>query len=548
MRIAAVCLFLAAASALQATNYAVVIGIGTYGTRADLRLDGPPRDADSVEELLVDKLGFLRPNIVKLVDAKATRTAILGAIKSVSDRVKPGDRVFIYFSGHGTSAFDPKAGSQVCTQVNSGCLIPFDVSSGTPAQVIDSLLIGSRDLRPIFTKIDESQPESFFVVFDSCYSENAAKSIGDQAGTSKDAPLSKLATKAPTASADSYDAAFIKLRPQTARTNDPYPYTRMVYLSASAQDEKAFDISQRLIAGRQAETVDTKPHGRFTNQLLRAFQKGDGDLNRDGKISYAELHQFTMESLQGLQTPQLRLPEKPVLLDSPVLEMAILPNSGEYVRARHRVRVRVTTSASELEKEISGLPGIEVKEEVPDFVVSAAGGKYQLSNGSGLELRQYAAAEKRDLLQRLAAEPKVREIFDYHVNSSKARPAFTLLPAGKSHFAVGSEIAFEASAPAKSYFLMLNIDTDGVVTVVYPGGNEAIGAVTSRRIPAAVSGPPTGAEYMKLFTFPTEPEGYRKWAGAQLAPGSSTLNDILKAVKTSADGDAALTLYSIPRK
>lgn len=82
-------------------SWALVIGINEYAHCGPL---GYARnDAQVVAETLVGKLGFPENNVRVLLDAAATRSAILDGLMSLVDpkTIGPDDRVLVFFAGHG---------------------------------------------------------------------------------------------------------------------------------------------------------------------------------------------------------------------------------------------------------------------------------------------------------------------------------------------------------------------------------------------------------------------------------------------------------------
>ena len=92
-----------AATGASAANHALLIGIGKYKTRT---LEGPPHDVAALRAVLVSKYNYHPENIRTLINQEAVKARILDEIKQLALRTRPGDRIFIYFSGHGTSRRD----------------------------------------------------------------------------------------------------------------------------------------------------------------------------------------------------------------------------------------------------------------------------------------------------------------------------------------------------------------------------------------------------------------------------------------------------------
>ena len=84
---------------------ALLIGIDAY--RHVHRLIGPVSDANAMREFVTRYLGFDARDVRLLLDAEATRARILREMEEwLIDDTRPGDEVFIYFSGHGFRQVD----------------------------------------------------------------------------------------------------------------------------------------------------------------------------------------------------------------------------------------------------------------------------------------------------------------------------------------------------------------------------------------------------------------------------------------------------------
>lgn len=98
---------------------ALLIGIDDYDIK-EARLTGSANDVKAMRAFLVGRLGFQSSQIHTLVDKKATRDAILAEIDDWLVRQSlPGNRVFFYFSGHGSEESGPE-------MTASATLVPVD--------------------------------------------------------------------------------------------------------------------------------------------------------------------------------------------------------------------------------------------------------------------------------------------------------------------------------------------------------------------------------------------------------------------------------------
>lgn len=90
-------------SAGYGDSWAVVIGINDYARWP--KLEYAVNDARAMQKTLVENFGFAPERVVLLQDAKATRNGILAAFhdQAAAGGVKPNDRVFVFFAGHGAT-------------------------------------------------------------------------------------------------------------------------------------------------------------------------------------------------------------------------------------------------------------------------------------------------------------------------------------------------------------------------------------------------------------------------------------------------------------
>jgi hypothetical protein len=86
------------------TRYAVVIGVSRYRDSRIRRLQYADRDAESMQEFLLDPKGggVPRANLLYLENENATYASIHSALFDFLTRPGPDDLAFVYFAGHGT--------------------------------------------------------------------------------------------------------------------------------------------------------------------------------------------------------------------------------------------------------------------------------------------------------------------------------------------------------------------------------------------------------------------------------------------------------------
>ncbi|MBW1712747.1 MAG: caspase family protein, partial [Deltaproteobacteria bacterium] len=227
-----------------AARSALLIGVGDYAHPSIPDLEGPPHDVEALARLLTGVWEVSPQRLTVLKDSQATRDNILKVLENLTRTTKPGDFVFVYFSGHGTSVH---SGGFESLDPHTGALLPHDFQPGSQAQMISAVIVGKRDLRPIMARLDRDR--QVLAVFDACYSGNAIRAVGLQG-----APR----FYAPRAVQDLTGGQPLKFGSQT-RNEPPYPYQKVIYISASSQREVARDIGHWLISTGKKKTVDGRP-------------------------------------------------------------------------------------------------------------------------------------------------------------------------------------------------------------------------------------------------------------------------------------------------
>ena len=115
--------------------WGVVVGVGQYEhLDASLALDGPPNDVPLIVNWL-RRQGVPRQHLTVLADQVAgadglpTRAAILDTLRSLPEKMAPGDIAFLYFAGHGSQ--QPQGGAEWSKADGlDEIFLPRDVAAG----------------------------------------------------------------------------------------------------------------------------------------------------------------------------------------------------------------------------------------------------------------------------------------------------------------------------------------------------------------------------------------------------------------------------------
>ncbi|MCP4654111.1 MAG: caspase family protein, partial [bacterium] len=118
-------------SSAWAGKHALLVGIAAYPKLR--QLEGPPFDVGTLRDELVRHWGFPAANVTTLLDDTATRERILAELDRLRATTQPGDFIFVFYSGHGTSLYDQHLRDYgVELPAWTGALVPYDYGLGLP--------------------------------------------------------------------------------------------------------------------------------------------------------------------------------------------------------------------------------------------------------------------------------------------------------------------------------------------------------------------------------------------------------------------------------
>jgi uncharacterized caspase-like protein len=206
-------------------SYALVIGVGRYAKPRWKPLKNAVKDAQSISFLLAQQGFYVR----YLGDEQATKAEIANTLRASQKQIHPGDRIVIFFAGHGYTQGPP--GSE------TGYIVPYDGDG-------PDTLISMDEIYQLSAEIKDAQ--HILWIMDACYSGLMITRGSD-----------------PDPRAPDYNDQLVRRR------------ARQI-ITAGSKDQ---------------EVTDTGPdgHSYFTGALLKGLQLGRADLDRDSHVTYSEL-------------------------------------------------------------------------------------------------------------------------------------------------------------------------------------------------------------------------------------------------------------------
>lgn len=520
-------------SQAHADGHALLIGVAEYpGFYPKAQLKGPIYDVSELRKKLIQSFGFTSENIIALTDKETTRDNILRQLDSLKHLTKPGDFVFIYFSGHGTGSWD-KNTKRLGMSPYTGALVPYDFKHESDSDMtMKKLIVSSRDIRPVVEELEQTR--QVFIVFDACYSGDSVRTLRAK-GQAKYAPLGDVLENEKTAHAE---PALFK--------EPPYPYRNTLYISAASRFETALDISG-------ANTFDGNPHGAMTNALLYALD-GMADTDHDGKITYDELYQYVRSKVvrEAAHTPQFLFPsENKALTHQPVFGTRGFSVRPVNENLDKTIRVKTEDIDPDTEKKIAAINGVKIADKDYDLLVTtdrkstkAMKRAYFLYLASGALLAEVGGAE--EAVERIRREARNREITDSSF-AGQSYNVFAEIIGSPGVLTEGQSIGFDIRPQTDSYILLIDIDSKGDVNVIYPCNQKELAPVKAGQtlhLPdlGKVTPPNYGTEYIKVIAFRNKLPRLEKFICAELASSDSRFSELIQMIQYDSKDVAQTTL------
>jgi len=444
-----------------AVNRALLIGISNYLDNSSIQgqqtidLEGPRNDVNSFQNVLIEQWGFEAKNVWTLIDTQASKQAILKNMQRLAEISTSDDNVVIYFSGHGVKE---KTITPSGMQFKTGVLIPADFKRSTNKK--DNalgLIIGRRDYRnSVLAKLDQKAVHTWFIV-DACFSGNAYRAllvdpIGKERSSFVDYESNEL---------DQKNARF------------DFPYDNVVFLSASSFAQTAWDIGKRELA--KYPTIDNKPHGAFSNALLKVMSKGPV-LNSKGQTarSYRDMYHVVRRSLKRQkfrQDPQLQ-PSLFVSSDSvvnkPVLRTGAVKNQNIRLYRKKWNKIGIKTSNVDLNQAIEDNALLKINTKDPNYWIVERQQRWLIVDAAGQTLSSFKVNDVDGIIESLSQYVWANTLASSHKRLGPGISAGFSNPTLGRLFLQGIHENYTIQSDMPAYISVLNVTPMGEVNILYP--------------------------------------------------------------------------------
>ncbi|HEY2781593.1 MAG TPA: caspase family protein [Steroidobacteraceae bacterium] len=247
------------------SNHALIITVSEYQKSP---LPGVLTDRKLGIEL-AQRFGVPPQNIVELSEQQVTREGLKQAFAAMNQTLMPGDKLYVYFSGHGARYFNKTTGQ--CTE----SLVMQDMRVVTNAEFANMI-------KPLSAKADKT-----VVMLDSCHSGGVAQAAGSRSLTQQFRPKFSPEASSPQCSLAVNLGSFSQARGIDFHTTDH----NMVILAAARNNEVAWDTSKG---------------GAMTYNFEQCLAGGAADSDHSGALSMQELAACVQARLDKTQEDSAR--------------------------------------------------------------------------------------------------------------------------------------------------------------------------------------------------------------------------------------------------
>ena len=264
---------------------ALLIGIDAY--RNVSPLVGPVNDAKAMQAFVTKDLGFTTSDVRALLDAEATRANILREIEEwLIDGTRPGDEVFLFFSGHGFQ--QPDANGDEPDRFDE-TLVPVDAFVRDDETV--SGMIADDEMGALLSRLAGRRVT---VVVDACHSGTSDRIsvVGEEWRYVKSprrpdgAPLRLGAVKASATTGAPAAEAFLSTKGPELRGADV-----TVWAAVEAHQKALID-----------EEVRGAPLSVFTRRFLSGIRDAEADADANGIVTRSELYGYLLHESEAYCT------------------------------------------------------------------------------------------------------------------------------------------------------------------------------------------------------------------------------------------------------
>jgi len=503
------------------THWALIIGVSDYihfGDEAGGDLPGAERDARVFLDVLVERWDFPQGNIRLLLNQDATQAAITEAMTSwLPENARPGDQITIFFAGHGSQMWDESGDEDdgLDETIAPADVRPetteFDISDDLMGEWLaalpsDNVVValdncnsgtGTRAVTP-FARSRELGRDINGLEKPDVVSRRALPGMEDETGfDASDGRVLEISAAQPYQSA--VDAYFPAEDGGEAFYGGAFTTFLVRELWRSPADVSYEEVFTRVRDALKRNRFEQDPYLSEDVSLKDAFlfsveggstAGSSASLRILGSSRSGSLTELAGGQALGITTGSLFETEDGAQL----LVEAVYPDKTRVMIVEGRVsegsRAQLvgfrfpkatlqvgiggmdSETSTALSTALNGSPGIALVEGTRDFshlLIRRQGGELKVFGMDGALRHTFEAGSES--VQELATALKMEAAAKQLADMDNPAPDFGLkvwMADGRTSFGIGDAVTFHASAQHDGYLTLVDLGTDGTVTVLFP--------------------------------------------------------------------------------
>ena len=419
------------ASPVFAEDRALLVGVGEYANLDQSNwLFGPKNDVEAIGKLLVGSLGYKQSQIGVLLNENATKQAIIAAFETwLIAGTEPGDKVYFYFSGHGTRIEDENGDEE---DNLDEVLAPYDIEVSSAGY---SNTFSDDELHNLLAQLEG---RFVSVIVDACNSGTITRGAAPD-HSSANVRLLPPIQSAPIAA--TRQLVFESIVAQVEESQAEEQILPLVSFTAASPFQFAFEDDRMPKDERQ---------GVFTHAYISALSENHADTNQSGDVSYSELLAYLRQESSTYCAQKEGCIILSPTMDTPdlVLEYAVKP--------------RFTTTRPEVP-----VSQIDFNPAFTAFTAKPAEGPI-----TPVSRPSYSAEENLDYVSDYLEEYYEKPPSDYvavqEILGVNPDPAISLFLNPSNSYQAGDALKLRLTSPTGGDLILYDLDDQGNLTQLFP--------------------------------------------------------------------------------
>lgn len=537
---------LAQPTAAHAEVRALLIGVSHYSSPVIPDLEGPANDLDAME-VLARKEGAT--DITVLRDDAVTRTTVETALHAMGLRARPGDWIFLYYSGHGAQAEARVKGTRDGDFDQFLPLAGFD-----PQNQNAERFIVDKDFYDWLSRYVAPEVQ-ILMLADTCHSGTLHRSVDSRSYrfTPRLALRAVASTLALVPRPGPKFPSLLEYQPDrlplVSSSLEREDLPNLIYLAAAQDDELAQELAMPTEEGPSrglltyAFEEGLSVHGPDRKTLL-------ADLDGDGVVSAAEISIYVDGQVRTL-TGQRQRPKASYVSgkesvrlfatpDVPLARPAVPPLPAVFAQDKRGVTLLASPSA---------VWKIAASADAADFVWDSTSGAVVRRSGDVVASQVDTIAKLVGVVDKWRALENLRPL----INEAQSKLGVAPLRDG-SRYAEGATVKVSLATTAglrnKAYATVFNVASDGTIQRLFPvdpaDGNGQIEPGSKLPLLEALVVDPFGVDHVVAVVSEADQSKFRAYLQTLDGQrGFGKLVDPIKKILAAAAGRSSISIGEI---